>query len=194
MKKIFSETSFFIFSRIAGGILFGFTAFYFSEQSFRILGLHFTSPGYTILFIIAGIVITYWFTRKFLITNAVNIANYPQIRLPKWSKTLFILNKISWAIYLTGYELLIRGLLFYYPVFVLNIPLYIVFPLNILFYALAHLPKGKMETLGSVPVGIIMGLSVIFLKNIYFPVIVHWFMGWFNEGLSFKANNFKIIK
>ena len=103
-----------------------------------------------------------------------HLAMYPQVRMAKWSSIEYILNILSWGLYLFGYEFLFRGILFLgllpfvglYPAVIMNTVL----------YALAHLYKGKKETLGSIPLGIVLCLITAQTETIWTAFAVHWIM------------------
>jgi hypothetical protein len=94
----------------------------------------------------------------------IHLVQYPQVRMDKWNSIEYIINILSWGIYLLGYEYLFRGILFLglLPFFTsLN-----AIAINTTLYALAHLYKGKKETLGSIPLGIILCLITLETETI----------------------------
>lgn len=103
-----------------------------------------------------------------------HMAIYPQVRMAKWNPIEYILNILSWGLYLLGYEFLFRGILF-----LGLLPFTGLYPavfINTLLYALAHLYKGKKETLGSIPLGIILCLITAKTETIWTAFAVHWIM------------------
>ena len=103
-----------------------------------------------------------------------HLAQYPQVRMTQWNAFEYLSNIASWGLYLLGYEFLFRGILFLglipftglYPAVVINTAL----------YALAHLHKGKKETLGSIPLGIVFCLITVQTNTIWTAFAVHWIM------------------
>ena len=120
-----------------------------------------------------------------------HLAMYPQVRMTQWNTFKYLSNIAGWGLYLLGYEFLFRGILFLglipftglYPAIVINTVL----------YALAHLYKGKKETLGSIPLGIILCLITAQTGTIWTAFAVHWIMATNNFVWSHyyhkKANN-----
>jgi len=91
-----------------------------------------------------------------------HLAMYPQVRMVKW------------GLYLLGYEFLFRGILF-----LGLLPFVGLYPavfINTILYAGAHLYKGKKETLGSIPLGIILCLITAQTETIWTAFAVHWIM------------------
>jgi len=103
-----------------------------------------------------------------------HLAMYPQVRMVKWNLREYTTNILSWGLYLLGYEFLFRGILF-----LGLLPFVGVYPavfINTILYAGAHLYKGKKETLGSIPLGIILCLITAQTQTIWTAFAVHWLM------------------
>ena len=119
-----------------------------------------------------------------------HLSQYPQVRMDKWNPSEYIINILSWGIYLLGYEYLFRGVLF-----MGLLPFFSSFQaigINTILYALAHLYKGKKETLGSIPLGIILCLITLETKTICTAFAVHWIMAsnnfiWSQRHLGIRA-------
>ena len=103
-----------------------------------------------------------------------HLAMYPQVRMAKWNPIEYILNILSWGLYLLGYEFLFRGILFL--ALIPFVGLYPAVIINTILYALAHLYKGKKETLGSIPLGIVLCLITAHTETIWTAFAVHWIM------------------
>lgn len=103
-----------------------------------------------------------------------HLIQYPQVRMDKWNPIEYIINILSWGIYLLGYEYLFRGVLFMglLPFFSSLQAIAI----NTTLYSLAHLYKGKKETLGSIPLGIVLCLITLETRTIWTAFAVHWIM------------------
>jgi membrane protease YdiL (CAAX protease family) len=100
-----------------------------------------------------------------------NLAFYPNVREKEWTKTMVAKNAFSWISYLFGYELMFRGVLLFS-----TIPLLGEWPaivLNAALYALVHVPKNLEETIGAVPLGIILCLITISTGTIWVAFFVH---------------------
>ena len=108
-----------------------------------------------------------------------NLQQYPQMRIKTWTPKIISLNAIGWAIYLLGYEYLFRGVFFFgiLPV----VGLYQAIAINTIVYSLAHLSKGPKETLGSIPLGILMCMITFKTGSIWATFLIHLAMAWSNE-------------
>jgi membrane protease YdiL (CAAX protease family) len=113
-----------------------------------------------------------------------NLVNYPQIRAKNWTKKTYRLNLLGWAVYLLGYELLFRGLLLFPLVEAYG--LWLAVAVNIALYSATHIPKGLDETIGAVPLGLVLCLLTLMAGNIWISVIVHIGMAWTNSLTALK--------
>lgn len=103
-----------------------------------------------------------------------HLTQYPQVRMTRWNTFEYISNIASWGLYLLGYEFLFRGILFLGLIPFTG--LYVAIALNTIVYALAHLYKGKKETLGSIPLGIVLCIITAQTHTIWTAFAVHWIM------------------
>ena len=117
---------------------------------------------------------------------------YPQIRDPKWSKQIFIWNLISWAVYLTGYEILFRGvILFTVAASVGFLP---AIAISTGFYSAFHLQKGFFEAVGAIFLGLLFSIFTIMSGSIWIAVIVHVTMSISNTLWSFNHHTQMTMK
>lgn len=145
-------------------------------------------PWWTILFIPLVLLITYYHA-----PNSRNLALYPQFRIQEWTPRILLLNGITWVMFLIAYEFLFRGLLLFGSLSLLK-PLPAIL-LNITFYAVAHLYKGPMETIGSIPFGVLLCYLTILTGNIWTAVVLHSFMALTNEYMSIRAHpGMRVVK
>ena len=100
-----------------------------------------------------------------------NLINYPQIRAKRWTNKTFSINLIGWSIYLFGYELLFRGVLLFLLVDTLGVVVAIA--INVLVYAISHVPKGLSETLGAIPLGLVLCILTLKSGTIWIAFFVH---------------------
>ncbi len=113
-----------------------------------------------------------------------NLALYPQIRAKGWTRQTVILNVTGWALYLLGYEFLFRGILLFplaahwgvWPAIAVNMAL----------YATIHIPKGWQETIGAIPLGLILCLLTLASGTIWIAFFVHLTMALTNSFASLK--------
>lgn len=100
-----------------------------------------------------------------------NLAFYPNVREKEWTKVMVAKNAFTWCAYLFGYEIMFRGLLLF-----ATVPLLGEWPaiiLNAALYALVHVPKNLEETIGAVPLGIILCLVTLTTGTIWVAFFVH---------------------
>ncbi len=113
-----------------------------------------------------------------------NLAFYPNVREPEWTKAMVAKNAFTWCAYLFGYELMFRGILLFSTV-----PLLGAWPaiaLNAALYALVHVPKNLEETIGAIPLGIILCLVTLTTGTIWVAFFVHITLALSNFFFSLK--------
>jgi uncharacterized protein len=112
----------------------------------------------------------------------------PQIRTSRWPLSLFVMNSLSWIIYLISYEFLFRGYLF--TSLLKHTTVENTFIVSITLYALAHLHKDEKEFLLSVPFGFILCYITLLTENVWASVIIHCALAISNDVFAFRANPF----
>lgn len=133
-----------------------------------------------------------------IIINYFNTQNretqkvYPMIREQEWTIGLAARNAISWIAYLAGYELMFRGILLFGL-----LPTFGVWPaiaVNAAIYAFAHVPKNLAETLGAIPLGIILCLITLHTGTIWAALFIHVTIALSTSFLSLHAHpTFKFV-
>lgn len=113
-----------------------------------------------------------------------NLVNYPQIRAKHWTTSIYYKNLLGWALYLFGYELLFRGVLFMPLIEPLGI--WPAIAINVALYSATHIPKGLDETIGAIPLGAVLCLLTYASGTIWIAVIVHIAMAWTNSLTALK--------
>ena len=115
-----------------------------------------------------------------------NLINYPQIRAKKWTTRTVLINALGWFLYLFGYEFLFRGVLLIPLIEPLGI--WPAIAINTALYSATHIPKGLDETIGAIPLGIVLCLLTISSGTIWIAFIVHVVMAWTNTFTALKYN------
>ncbi len=118
----------------------------------------------------------------FISSGKSHLEQNPQIRAGNWDTGLLAVSALGWVVYLMGYEMLFRGFLLfacynsfgYWPAILINI----------LIYALAHIPKGRVELLGSMPVGFIFGIVTLWQGYFWYALLTHITMALSTEWFS----------
>ena len=163
-----------LFSRYLGAITIGIIPAIIlvmvTGKSFADYGFKFQN-GLTSLYWILGIACIVVPMNFFNSKKEKNLAFYPNIREKEWSKGLVFNGAFSWVVYLFGYEFMFRGLLLF-----TTVPLMGEWPaiiLNAAIYALVHVPKNLAETIGAVPLGILLCLITLTTGTIWVAFFVH---------------------
>lgn len=108
-----------------------------------------------------------------------NLLNYPQIRVKNWTRKIFYINLLGWLIYLFGYELLFRGILLFPLAKTMGI--WPAITINVALYSATHIPKGLAETIGAIPLGLVLCLLTLASGMIWIACIVHVALAWTNS-------------
>lgn len=178
-----------VLQRLAGLVLMGllpfFLAWFFFGRDSGYLGWNFGNMDLVWRwFLVASVIIL---PLGFLgARGQANLSMYPQMRVQEWSPKLLLWSSLTWMLYLLGYETLFRGILFF-PVLD-HFGLIPAIALNVSIYSLAHIPKGRRETIGAIPAGIIFCMGSYYTGNIWFPFLAHSLMALSNEWFSIYLN------
>lgn len=113
-----------------------------------------------------------------------NLVNYPQIRAKEWTKQTVFINVLGWALYLFGYEMLFRGTLLFPLVDVIGV--WPAIAVNIALYSATHIPKGLDETIGAVPLGLVLCILTLQSGTIWIAFLVHVALAWTNSFTALK--------
>lgn len=111
-----------------------------------------------------------------------SLAQYPEIRTLRWSRSLLLWSALSWMGYLLAYELMFRGFLLFscarafgaWPAIVINTAI----------YALVHVPKSAKEGIGAIPLGLLLCVITLQTQTIWVALLVHWVLSLANEWFS----------
>jgi membrane protease YdiL (CAAX protease family) len=111
-----------------------------------------------------------------------NQGTYPQMRVTRWKPGLIIINSMSWFLYLLGYEMLFRGVLFIPCVD--RFGFWAAVCINLTLYAITHIPKGARETFGTFLYGLVACIATAITGNIVVAVLTHVTMALANDYFS----------
>jgi membrane protease YdiL (CAAX protease family) len=115
-----------------------------------------------------------------------NWVNYPQVRSKIWNKKMLYMEAIGWFLYLFGYEFLFRGVLL---IPLINpIGVWPAIAVNIALYSATHIPKGLDETVGAIPLGLVLCILTLMSGTIWIAFFVHVAMAWTNTFTALKYN------
>ena len=180
------NASFYIISlnRLLGFLLFGIIPILiltFQNFDLNNFGFNFnitTDSLYWLIFISVVIILINIYNSK----KSDNLAVYPQIRSEEWTLKILVNSALGWVLYIAAYEFLFRGFLLFscYNLF----GFWVAIAINIVIYALVHLPKGKKEILGSIPFGIILCILTLQTSSILTAFLIHLTLALTNEWFS----------
>jgi membrane protease YdiL (CAAX protease family) len=115
-----------------------------------------------------------------------NLVNYPQIRAKVWTSKMVYMNALGWFLYLFGYEFLFRGVLLFPLIEPLGV--WPAIAVNIALYSATHIPKGLDETIGAIPLGLVLCLLTLSSGTIWIAFFVHVAMAWTNTFTALRFN------
>lgn len=115
-----------------------------------------------------------------------NLLNYPQIRAKIWTRKMVYMNALGWFLYLFGYEFLFRGVLLFPLIEPLGV--WPAIAVNIALYSATHIPKGLDETIGAIPLGLVLCLLTLSSGTIWIAFFVHVAMAWTNTFTALRFN------
>ncbi|MEO1261866.1 MAG: type II CAAX endopeptidase family protein [Bacteroidota bacterium] len=178
-----------IFQRLAGVFFFGIVPLIFivaMNQRFTDVGLSFESKspmwGWILGLGAVCFIINYFSAKK-----DDHLAVYPQIRTPQpWSRTLLIISSLTLTLYTLAYEMMFRGYLLFSCEKELGMWLAII--INTVIYTLVHLPKGWKETVGSIPMGIVLCWLTLKSGNIWAAFFIHISLVLSSEWFSIREH------
>ena len=131
--------------------------------------------------------LTYFSTR-----SQESLDTYPQMRIKKWKPGPVMVNSTSWFLYLLGYEMLFRGVLF--TPCVDRFGFWAAVSINLTLYAITHIPKGARETAGTFLYGLVACIATAVTGNIAVAVITHVAMALANDYFSvFHSRDMKFV-
>jgi len=150
---------------------------------------NFKIGGIWILILCSVLILINYLNRK----KSDNIKLYPQIREKKWTIKLITISALGWILYLFAYEFLLRGFLLFSSFYAFGIwPAIII---NIGIYSLMHVPKGMKETIGAIPLGLVLCLLTLKSGTIFAALIIHITMALSNEWLTLSIHpNIHLIR
>ncbi|HLN20874.1 MAG TPA: CPBP family intramembrane glutamic endopeptidase [Bacteroidales bacterium] len=132
-------------------------------------------------------------TLSYLISTLKNVrSGLLKVNPKEYSTRNMIRGAAGWIIYLSGYELLFRGILWFtcYSAFGF-IPALII---NLVLYSLAHYQQGLLPMIGSVPAGIVFCIMANMSGSFILPFIAHTTMAISFEVFSVMQQNSLSLK
>ena len=188
-----------LFTKYTGLVLMGIIPFLFSfimmpKYTLSDYGISYSKGTnllsfYWIMGLSTPIVIMNWFSAR----RPKMFSRYPQIRVKEWNAKLIFHYSLSWCAYLFGYEFLFRGLLLI-PL-ADTIGVWPAIAVNIALYSATHISNGLDETIGAVPLGLVLSLITLQTGTIWVAFGVHVVLALSSNLLALKFNpEMKIVK
>jgi membrane protease YdiL (CAAX protease family) len=110
---------------------------------------------------------------------------YPTIRRMDWTRWQVFTYVMSWGIYLVGYEILYRGVLFF--VLLDHMGVLAASAITVVIYAATHAYKGFAEVFGSIAAGAVICAVAWHTESFLIGAIIHIEMSWLNFYFTFRA-------
>ncbi len=126
-------------------------------------------------------VVPYYSARK-----ASMQAFYPQIRAKEWTYGLLIVNACVWGCYLFSYEFLFRGYLLQHLLLHTDVVTAVVITTTI--STLTHMPKGAVETFGTIPFSVILCMAAINTHSLWAGFFIHVVLALSNDFWAIRFN------
>ncbi len=184
-----TKTRWVVFERLLGVFFFGIipliTLLFFLKKDTSIYGLNFNHL-LTSLYWIIGLAPVLIILNYLNSNKEDNLAMYPQIRVKEWDKKLLFISASTWVLYLLAYEFMFRGFLLFVSVDYLGV--WPAIALNMGIYALVHVPKGRKEAIGALPLGLLLCIITLQTGQIWVAFILHVVLALSNEWFSLKAH------
>ena len=156
-------------SKIGGGLLFYFGSALFLETFGHDQAVFFAiNGGFLEAFIILSILCPLLF---FAAKKPAQQKLYPEYKTKEWTIKDSLFSAFCWFIFLSGYEYLFRGLLFYS--LIPSFGFWNAVSISTALYVLAHLHKEASETFSCIFMGIIFCIIAWKSGGILIPSILH---------------------
>ena len=147
------------------------------------LTLRLENPSFD-LAVVAGLILLAVTSGGPVARKSRDFDNFPQIRAKVWTAKTILANIAGWGLYLLGYEILFRGILLM-PL-ADHIGVWPAVAVNIALYSAAHIPQGRRDAFGAIPLGLIFCLITLYSGTVYLAFLIHLSMALTNCFVSMK--------
>lgn len=119
--------------------------------------------------------------------KAIDIHYYPEVRITHWSRREKIINSLFWLLYLLGYEIGLRGFLFFSLLGTFSLVQAVI--INSVIYSLIHIFKGPKEASGAFFLGVLFCFITYYTQSIWIASFIHVAMAVINDlqAIALKA-------
>jgi membrane protease YdiL (CAAX protease family) len=126
-------------------------------------------------------------------TKAIDINYYPEVKITHWTRREKIINAWYWFLYLLGYEIGLRGFLFFALLGSFSLIQAVI--INSVIYSLIHIFKGPKEAFGAFFLGVLFCFITYFTQSIWIASFIHVAMAVINDlqAIAIKAKTSKSI-
>jgi len=183
-----AQTRAVLLSKLSGGFLMGAGVVGIAlALGLRLSQMGFVIPpvGASVLWILLGAS----FTLPAALLSARRPAfwqRYPEIRTQDFHRGIVIRSGIAWLVYLTGYELVFRGVLLFYVATTYGPWEAIAVSTGL--YTLAHLHKDAAETIACLPMGVFFSVMALSTAGPWSVIALHWLIAMTGESAAAHRN------
>lgn len=178
----------FLFQKAAGFVLLGVVPgiIYFGlfKKPFSILGINGTALTSNLLILVALIVViigTMYLNHRFNPEKGTL-----QVNLSEWTHKAFAYNAAGWILYLTGYEILFRGVLL--DACYSSFGFWPSIAINVVIYSAIHMVNGKEQVLGALVFGAIACFFALTKGTVLIPIVMHIVLNLSSDYFSISLN------
>ncbi|MEK6780128.1 MAG: CPBP family intramembrane glutamic endopeptidase [Bacteroidota bacterium] len=167
------------------GVIPGTILISISDYTLADLGLRMGNYNESLIYIaVIGSLI--FILNYFVSRNPFNLGMYPQMRIKVWNKDRILINSIAWVAYMFGYEFMYRGLLL--VVCYDSFGFWPAVAINLSFYLATHIAKGLIETIGTIPYGLLLCFVTISTGSIAVAFVTHLILALSNDYFAVHHN------
>jgi membrane protease YdiL (CAAX protease family) len=174
---------FFIFNKLWGAFWFGLLCtlgakLLFPDFRLSDFGLAFPAAGLparnTLLWLgglLPVMVLAGWAGNRKTARRGGDFGRYPEIEVKSWTGRILLIHVGFWALYLFAYELMFRGTLLF--TLAAAIGPWPAVGVNVALYSAVHVPKGRQEAVGALPLGLLLCLITLSTGSIAAAFLAH---------------------
>ncbi len=193
-KKLRENKNHIYIKRTIGFILLGIIPILlmiiFFDQSLLSYGFSISLAYPNYLWVVISLCVFYGVS-MFRPMRRVDTSYYPEVKKDRWSKKDVWINSLFWMIYIIGYEIAIRGMVFFSLFYAYGLLEAII--ISSVIYALIHIFKGYKEAFGAFFLGIVFALIAYYTQSIWVVIIIHIGIAVINDIKAIKKNSNHVL-
>ncbi len=173
-------TGFFFLGMLPAVLFFSFFTLY--AQPYELGSSQREIPGYAI-FVLGVLILA---TAAFAAKKEDIYNRIPHMRLSRWGPKEVMISFGGWSLYLLAYEFIFRGLLLFSTAAAFGV--WPAIAINLLLYAVFHIPNGKKETLAAIPFGLVLCVVSLLTGSFWMAFMLHLVLSISTEMFSIYHN------